>query len=197
LNPAIYIALGAIIAALITGAISFVNIIIAKDQKISEFRQNWIDRLREDIAEFTSHVEFISSRYEFMMKTNPKVLSDPLESDKFVISLAENFHVVAKMYHRIQIRLNPEEHKQFLKDFHTIYRVFEKHKIHDFKLVTGLINTVISHSQTVLRKEWKRVKRGELGYNIAKYAALVSFIAILFLAFLYAQDWISISFKIP
>jgi hypothetical protein len=183
LESTIYIALGAIIAACITGAISFVNMKIAKDQKTSEFRQNWIDRLREDIAEFTSHVEFISSRFQFMKKTNPTVLSDPVESEKFVVSLSENFHAVAKMYHQIQLRLNPIEHKELIENLHKIYRVFEKGKIHDFKLVTQLIDTVISCSQIILKKEWKRVKSGELGYRITKYVALFIFVIIFLLAF--------------
>lgn len=38
-STALVAAAGAIVAAFITGAVSFVNIVISKDQKISEFRQ--------------------------------------------------------------------------------------------------------------------------------------------------------------
>ncbi|OAZ18301.1 hypothetical protein AYK88_26720 [Klebsiella aerogenes] len=41
---------GAIIAALIAGFIAFIGMVIAKENKISEFRQEWIKELRGNIA---------------------------------------------------------------------------------------------------------------------------------------------------
>ena len=41
-SPA-YVAIGAIFAAIIAGGISFIIAVISKDQKTSEFRQEWIN----------------------------------------------------------------------------------------------------------------------------------------------------------
>ena len=41
---------GLIVAAIIAGAVAFVSLIISKEQSISEFRQQWIDELRKDVA---------------------------------------------------------------------------------------------------------------------------------------------------
>jgi hypothetical protein len=43
-------AVGAVIAAIIAGSIALLGLIISKEQKVSEFRQQWIDALRQDIA---------------------------------------------------------------------------------------------------------------------------------------------------
>lgn len=43
------------IAAIITGLISLLGLIISKEQKISEFRQEWINALRSEISSLISH----------------------------------------------------------------------------------------------------------------------------------------------
>jgi hypothetical protein len=45
-------AIASIVAALITGAIAFINLTLSKEIKTSEFRQVWIDALRIDLAAF-------------------------------------------------------------------------------------------------------------------------------------------------
>lgn len=47
----IFIALGAVLAAFLTGTVSFISLINSKEQKTSEFRQSWVDNLRNDIAD--------------------------------------------------------------------------------------------------------------------------------------------------
>src|SRR5688500_13734282 len=46
------VAIATIVAALITAALSYVNLTLTKEQKTSEFRQAWIEGLREDLAAF-------------------------------------------------------------------------------------------------------------------------------------------------
>ena len=46
------VAMATVTASLITAIISFVNLTLTKEQKISEFRQAWIDALREDLSIF-------------------------------------------------------------------------------------------------------------------------------------------------
>ena len=53
------IAVGAIGAALIAGVVSLLGLVISKEQKVSEFRQAWIDALRSDVASLISHVNAI------------------------------------------------------------------------------------------------------------------------------------------
>lgn len=43
-------AVGATIAAIVAALVALLGLIISKEQKVSEFRQQWIDALRADIA---------------------------------------------------------------------------------------------------------------------------------------------------
>jgi hypothetical protein len=63
--------------------------------------------------------------------------------------------------------------------------------------VDGFISDLIKESQTVLKREWKRVKRGEIGFVLTKYGALMVFTVMLLLGIAYAQRLISVSFAIP
>lgn len=45
-----------LLAALLGAAVASIGVTLAKDTKVSEFRQAWIDKLREDVAEFISLV---------------------------------------------------------------------------------------------------------------------------------------------
>jgi hypothetical protein len=197
LPATVYIALGAIAAAFITGAFSFVNLIISKDQKTSEFRQDWIDRLREDISAFTSQVESVSALYEFALKNDPESFQSPKEQEKFVNSILPSLREIANTHHRIKLRLNPEEHKSLAALVTEINGLFSDIRaISDVGRVETLIANLIKESQLVLKREWKRVKKGEIGFVLTKYGALLFFAVMLFLATAYALGWIEISFKI-
>jgi len=46
--------LGPIVAVVIAGAVAFLASVFSKAQKTSEFRQAWIDSLRNDLSELIS-----------------------------------------------------------------------------------------------------------------------------------------------
>ena len=74
-----YPAVGTICAALIAGLISFVVTVLAKDQKISEFRQAWIDALRSDAAELARCLENLG---RFMDEATAAMLTSQDWSEK-------------------------------------------------------------------------------------------------------------------
>jgi hypothetical protein len=51
--------LAAIIAAIVAGLFSLLGLLIAKENKISDFRQAWLDSLRNEIADFASAVTLL------------------------------------------------------------------------------------------------------------------------------------------
>lgn len=48
--PTIFIALGVIVAALVAGFFSFLSLVSAKENKVSEFRLTWLNGLRNEIV---------------------------------------------------------------------------------------------------------------------------------------------------
>lgn len=66
----IYIYFGAIVAAIITGIVAYITLVVNKENHISNFRQDWINSLRIEISTFLSLIY----SYHWLMK---KVKFDP------------------------------------------------------------------------------------------------------------------------
>ncbi|MBD7923738.1 hypothetical protein [Xanthomonas bonasiae] len=97
MTPTIWIALGAVGAALVAA-------LIARSVKISEFRQAWIDGLRADISEFISKShEWIDLYLTFNAESNSEekiTLAPALDRIKY-----DAFHVLR----RIELRFKPDD----------------------------------------------------------------------------------------
>lgn len=59
---AVDITFGAVGAALIAAIVSLIGLILGKEQKTSEFRQEWINSLRAEITQFVTNVTAISDQ---------------------------------------------------------------------------------------------------------------------------------------
>ncbi len=164
-----YPALGAILSALIAGVVTFLITVLTKEQKISEFRQNWIDALREDISEFLGLIQSLTSMIGFI-----KYQSGVDESKKFIESNHDNFSKVTTIYFRIALRLNPDEHQELRAALKEMFSMLSGSvDLYDSKAIESLVQDVVAKSQTVLKKEWNRVKQGEKMFRISKYVALI------------------------
>ncbi len=113
--------LGAIIAACITGTISFIGLVISKEQKTSEFRQAWIDALRADLSEFASQARRLAhERTPFDIRRLTGSLFEQMDAEKEEIlrpdPLLVNRQRFAQTYYSLRLRLNPDEddHRQLL-----------------------------------------------------------------------------------
>ncbi|WP_044175801.1 hypothetical protein, partial [Photobacterium damselae] len=56
--------IGALFTAMIAGFFAFINLISSKEQKVSEFRQDWINQLRDAISEYISSLSYLSILYK-------------------------------------------------------------------------------------------------------------------------------------
>jgi len=91
-------AVGAIVAALIAGVVALLGLIISKEAKVSEFRQQWIDALRSGIAAVIRHGHSISTS---------TLLS--IDRDSRSNNLREDFAGMIEAAARIRLRLNFRE----------------------------------------------------------------------------------------
>jgi len=104
LGPAT-IAFGAIVAAVIAGSFSYLNLITSKEQKVSEFRQAWIDSLRESIAQYISSLSYLSILYKHYSE------KDDLDKDKFEMAkdVRDIYERTNETYNDIIFRINDNE----------------------------------------------------------------------------------------
>jgi hypothetical protein len=166
LPSSIYIGLGAIAAAIITGAISFINLIASKDQKTSEFRQQWINGLRADISEYLSHVDSVSCQAHLYQQLQcEKGITKELLKE-FSEKVSANMESAIQLFHSIQLRLNVTDDSELISSIKKLHKLFDNAlaNLHDTDNVEALVKPIISQSQTLLKDEWIRVKTGEDSY---------------------------------
>ena len=168
MTPEQYAAAATITAALLASVIAFVGTVLGKDQKTSEFRQAWIDALREDLASYVAIIDVLADI------TLHKIREEGREAAvSHAISNADELVRLHATQHRIMMRLNPEEHTNLIAAINALSELVGSDRFGDKPHQHSLVNTVIAESQAVLKAEWKRVKRGEPVFRITKYSALV------------------------
>ena len=155
---------GAIGAALIAAAVSLIGLVLGKEQKTSEFRQEWINKLRDEISSYVTNVSAISDQLKFDFQNVNEKLKH----------LSPFYQAINSAANSIKLRLNPDE-----VEAQAILKIMDKIELasqDDDEFVPGRIqdleDELISRSQTLLKSEWARVKAGETSFKVAKYSAL-------------------------
>lgn len=151
------IAIGAIIAAIIAAMISLAGLVIAKESKVSEFRQNWIDSLRSELSSFTSHLNALS---------DINVIEFDNEKERFECS-KDSVVKLNEAYYSVALRLNVIEESSALvrnsmvKLSQSVKQplAFSKADFDEAQI------EFISVSNSLLKHEWSRVKAGEAAYR--------------------------------
>lgn len=159
--------------AFIAGTIAYVGLVTTKESKVSEFRQKWINDLRDEIASFSSSVD---------------TLMEHISKDNYGISKAANLKMQSKLQHselynkiehsriNIILRINVYEsdkrqrvtNKLFLRKINQIASAFENFK---FEKARKQIKELLPLSKTILKHEWTRTRDGEKWYQYAKASA--------------------------
>lgn len=172
-NPAALVPMVTLAAALLAGAIAALTLIVNKENKISEFRQAWIDGLREDLTNFFSASRTCTraiqeSRYARREFKNPMPIDEA--------TTAKLRHQVAECSYRIKLRLN-EMKKPHIKleslmtESTTLVSEYFSGTTDDVDKVLSGIEIAAKQAREVLKTEWERVKKGEFAYRAARWLA--------------------------
>lgn len=150
--PAIATMLAAVIAALV----AFVTSVLSKEHKVSEFRQLWIDSLRDDISKFLSVTNVLAAMLEAKLK---KVSGSDRQKviEEFCLEFREELIESESVSNRILLRLNDEEHKALIDGV----KQLEKSFFLGQDVVLPEIDLLVEEFRSLLKSEWGRVKNGE------------------------------------
>lgn len=159
---------GAIIAALIAGFIAFIGMVIAKENKISEFRQEWIKELRGNITK-------LFKLYGAAKK----------DSGLKIDERNEKFNEINEVIATIRLHLNHSNQSVYEKKLlESINELNVQVRSGNISL-SSLFKSLTENSHLVLKEEWERVKRGERNYHRIK--------DFLFLVFVFCTSLLLIS----
>jgi len=150
-----------LILGLVTAIITAVTLIATKENKISEFRQSWIDGQRADLAAAIAAAQGFCAT---------------LEAEERGRWLAE-FHAART---RIALRERPggEEWREVLAALDRIGAMLAARRI-ERAVLREATAVIESAGRVPLKRHWERVKAGERGFQIFKavFQACLGFLA--------------------
>lgn len=165
-------AASAALAAWIAGAFSLLGLLTSKEQKVSEFRQAWIDALRLDIALLVAHSHQI---YAYV------AMHTPVDYQRFWKDTRDDYLALNGASTRIKLRVNHEEaeSKLILCSMEKMEALFgdlpKSAQALSLEKINKIVDELERDAPPLLKKEWKRVKSGERIYRVAKWLAAVIF----------------------
>lgn len=177
----VYVAFGVITAALLTGFFSIMNMVSAKENKVSEFRLAWVDGLRNEIAEYNSAAQ------ELYRARNPSIfIGADFHSEKekhqleieFFKETREAYAKASENLSRIQLRLNPEHIKENpdSPEAKLMIAVSKARRLKNKQLreVMQCSEEIRAAAGPILKSTWDSVKRGEPGYRKIRLASIIT-----------------------
>jgi hypothetical protein len=169
---------GTIVAAAIAAFISVVGLIISKENKVSEFRQEWINALRAEVSLVITHTQAIHQAFDAVADIPDKPLTwEEIRTDYV------NFDEAAA---KIRLRLNPAEKPsiallQVLGEYENL--LYKSVGEPDFNKLMSVSTKLLGAAQVVLQQEWRRVKLGEPVYRRTQVVAALVLTAVLAMVF--------------
>jgi hypothetical protein len=140
----IFITLVVAIATFLAGVLAAS---IAHGSKISEFRQIWINSLRNDIATYLTNVNHMSILYD--QYNNEKDKSRKYEIEKEFTKYTNEANIFRM---RIVMMFKPLDQDEFLG------KLLALMKIHKDQYRFSMIEDCLEHARTILKAEWEVTK---------------------------------------
>jgi hypothetical protein len=162
---------GAMLTSIIGASVATISLAVGKDSKVSEFRQQWIDALREDVAKlcsvsvalFHANIKYrLQDRITFDVKTGA---TDDLVAE------ANN------LTYRIKLRLDSRKARSTeLIDAMERLAALSSHAARPFSDVEEAVKVLMVRTECVLDEAWVHVRRGEKRFRWTYRAALLTLV---------------------
>ena len=184
--------------AFFAGVVSVLSLVIAKDLRVSDFRQAWIDALRGEIATLIARVNAINERRLSIAQRAAKA-GMAVEAEVGAKAATKGEEGAADDYERdhadvlrleealatIELRMNPteEEAMPLLKQAQAVVGMVRLDKAVCRQKLQSAEKLLLEESKTYLKTEWERVKKGEPRYRCAVWmSVLIGLIGVATLA---------------
>jgi hypothetical protein len=167
-----------IIVAFIGFLIAVTTAVIAKEHKVSEFRQAWIDALREDAAELyalmlqCNHNIYHAYKIKFSSDEYADNDINPPKTNEMLKVFNDKCTEATVKAALIRFRLNPESDKDYINSIFSILKDMSRYNMTETTTSLETINKDLqrrihvfsTNTHLILKREWERVKQGENRY---------------------------------
>lgn len=195
--PSIYILSGSLSIALISCLSAYVSAVYNKENKISEFRQEWANELRDESSKLIAklnHLSVVSAA--FMSKNDSVIAFAEIVQDQYkhMLMIVELKSEIKELSSKIRIRLNPNK----LEDKNSIESIVSNKMIEIDSLINNFaldheksgkasidfeIHNLENKLRELIKDNWEVVKSGEPAYIFAKrvtfFASIIMFLFII------------------
>lgn len=166
---ALFASMATVVAAFVAGAFSLSNLIVSKESKVSEFRQAWIDCLRDELTTLFKStrmmVRAVQEDRNPVGGENARKYRFPEEK------IVETRSEAAEMHHKIRLRLNAgqADHYELIRLLAAMMTAQQKYLDNEISAdhVVNCIERASEQAAAVLKREWETVKLGEPAYRKA------------------------------
>ena len=154
----IYIFMAASSTASVAALVSIYGVMMSKEQSISEFRQTWINELRDEIAEFLSITTHLAN-----INTIIHPSQDILTSHYKILLNLNNISF------KLQLRLNPDEYQpeiNLIEEINNIVKIYphlvkflhpiKNGELHPTKIIAGTEKKIWWICPLNQNHEWKQ-----------------------------------------
>jgi len=195
IDPKIWIAIAAVAAALLSATISLINMIISKDQKTTEFRQEWINSLRVELSDLLALAKSVRAQSNIIsfLDSKPNREKEEEAINKLLDKVKNHSKDLNNSHTKILLFLNPKEHKKLIDLISTLVKNSNSTSNDKDFNANKQNDLIILESQEVLKTEWERVKNGERTFFLTKY--LLMFLLLVGLMKIFGL--IDVSFNLP
>lgn len=174
-------AIGAVLASVVGAVVTLVSLVISKENKTSEFRQAWIDALRNDLTSYLAAVNAIHDTHSL----------DIADAEERLKSIGPFYLQLNTATFNINLRLNDKEEsaRAILTAMSLVQAQLQSGEQVDLGVLRREELNILAGSKLLLKGEWEVVKRGEPTFRATKRVALaVIIVAVTFSAWSAIQN---------
>ena len=143
--------------------------------------------MRNEIGALLANVETLTRLAEFKLTSLKKSEFDEDELAKFREENRDLYILINESRHKITMRLNPKEHETLFGYIDTLVKTF-RGKCGNIQQVYVGIDNVVSEAQTVLKKEWVRVRKGGMSFRITRVVIIFGVLCLVVVGFNWGRD---------
>ena len=161
----------AIATGIITLIVAITKLIISKEDRISEFRKEYMGEIRGNVSALLGCATTICRLAEYEKKGPSKGISD---INEFRAKHKEFYNELNKAWHGALVRLKPEDTDtgHLIASINVLSSEFYG-DCSNLNSIEKKIEDVQKHTREVTYNIWKKVKRGETIFHIFKWLCII------------------------
>lgn len=171
-SDAVVVGAATVGASLIAGLITFVNLVLSKDQEVSRMRNSWSEAVRDNLSMYLASVGVLVNYSDEIAASDAgkKVFAHKRTQEEIDRAL----FLASEALERIRLRLNPLDtlHTRLESELLAVRSCYHDWKDGEEGLAEAMcprMEALRVCSREVFKAEWERVKQGESTFQALKW----------------------------